>query len=147
MAAHLEPEILLVDEVLSVGDAAFQKKCLDKIGDSRKGRADGTFHKPQYDCRKQPVQAGDLGEMRQDCRRRTVGRYRDKVSGKVCRRALDLSEEVWDELDEAPGNDMVRLHRVRVRRQDGLSDPLTMQTPFQVEVEYWNLVNQMRICI
>jgi lipopolysaccharide transport system ATP-binding protein len=33
VAAHLEPEILLVDEVLAVGDAAFQKKCLGKIGD------------------------------------------------------------------------------------------------------------------
>ncbi|MCG6944863.1 MAG: polysaccharide ABC transporter ATP-binding protein [Deltaproteobacteria bacterium] len=32
VAAHLEPEILLVDEVLSVGDAAFQKKCLGKMG-------------------------------------------------------------------------------------------------------------------
>ncbi len=33
VAAHLEPEILLVDEVLAVGDAAFQKKCLGKMGD------------------------------------------------------------------------------------------------------------------
>jgi lipopolysaccharide transport system ATP-binding protein len=33
VAAHLEPEILLVDEVLAVGDAAFQKKCLGKIGE------------------------------------------------------------------------------------------------------------------
>ena len=33
MAAHLEPEILLVDEVLAVGDAAFQRKCLGKMGD------------------------------------------------------------------------------------------------------------------
>lgn len=32
VAAHLEPEILLVDEVLAVGDAAFQKKCLGKMG-------------------------------------------------------------------------------------------------------------------
>jgi lipopolysaccharide transport system ATP-binding protein len=39
VAAHLEPEILLVDEVLAVGDAAFQKKCLGKMGDvSRQGR-------------------------------------------------------------------------------------------------------------
>lgn len=39
VAAHLEPEILLVDEVLAVGDAAFQRKCLGKIGDvSRDGR-------------------------------------------------------------------------------------------------------------
>lgn len=33
VAAHLEPEILLVDEVLAVGDAAFQNKCLGKMGD------------------------------------------------------------------------------------------------------------------
>lgn len=33
VAAHLEPEILIVDEVLAVGDIAFQKKCLGKIGD------------------------------------------------------------------------------------------------------------------
>jgi lipopolysaccharide transport system ATP-binding protein len=32
VAAHLEPEILIVDEVLAVGDAAFQKKCLGKMG-------------------------------------------------------------------------------------------------------------------
>jgi len=39
VAAHLEPEILLVDEVLTVGDAAFQKKCLGKIGDvAREGQ-------------------------------------------------------------------------------------------------------------
>jgi lipopolysaccharide transport system ATP-binding protein len=39
VAAHLEPEILLVDEVLAVGDSAFQKKCLGKMGDvSKEGK-------------------------------------------------------------------------------------------------------------
>jgi lipopolysaccharide transport system ATP-binding protein len=39
VAAHLEPEILLVDEVLAVGDINFQKKCLGKMGDvARQGR-------------------------------------------------------------------------------------------------------------
>jgi lipopolysaccharide transport system ATP-binding protein len=39
VAAHLEPEILLIDEVLAVGDQAFQKRCLGKIGDiAREGR-------------------------------------------------------------------------------------------------------------
>src|SRR5687767_14269368 len=39
VAAHLEPEVLIVDEVLAVGDAAFQKKCLGKMGDVvREGR-------------------------------------------------------------------------------------------------------------
>ena len=39
VAAHLEPEILVIDEVLAVGDAAFQKKCLGKMeGVAREGR-------------------------------------------------------------------------------------------------------------
>jgi lipopolysaccharide transport system ATP-binding protein len=39
VAAHLEPEILIVDEVLAVGDASFQKKCLGKIGEvAQQGR-------------------------------------------------------------------------------------------------------------
>lgn len=39
VAAHLEPEVLLIDEVLSVGDASFQKKCFGKISEvSREGR-------------------------------------------------------------------------------------------------------------
>ena len=40
VAAHLEPEILLIDEVLAVGDAAFQRKCLGKMSDvAEQGRA------------------------------------------------------------------------------------------------------------
>jgi lipopolysaccharide transport system ATP-binding protein len=39
VAAHLEPEVMIVDEVLAVGDAAFQKKCLGKMGEiGREGR-------------------------------------------------------------------------------------------------------------
>jgi lipopolysaccharide transport system ATP-binding protein len=39
VAAHLEPEILVIDEVLAVGDAAFQKKCLGKMGEvAKEGR-------------------------------------------------------------------------------------------------------------
>ena len=37
VAAHLEPEILIIDEVLAVGDAAFQKKCLGKMGEVARG--------------------------------------------------------------------------------------------------------------
>src|SRR6202030_4871351 len=37
VAAHLEPEILIVDEVLAVGDAGFQKKCLGKMHEVRRG--------------------------------------------------------------------------------------------------------------
>ena len=49
VAAHLEPEILIVDEVLAVGDAEFQKKCLGKMDDvSRSRRQNGTIREPQH---------------------------------------------------------------------------------------------------
>jgi len=140
VAAHLEPEILVVDEVLAVGDAAFQKKCLGKMGNvAREGRTilfvSHNMTAVQSLC--QRVICLNGGEIIEDGRSgQVVTNYlTESVNG------TGLSEEVWDEVTTAPGNDMVRLHRVRVRPQDGrLSDPLTMQTPFLVEVEYWNLV-------
>lgn len=139
VAAHLEPEILLVDEVLAVGDAAFQKKCLDKIGDVAKGGRTVIFISHNMVavhslCRRVIwVNGGKVLEDGQSAE--IVARY---MSASF--KGMDLTEEAWDNVEEAPGNDMVRLHRVRVQCQDGdLSAPLTMQTPFQVEVEYWNL--------
>ena len=48
VAAHLEPEILIVDEVLAVGDAAFQRKCLGKMGDVAQRRPDRAVRQPQH---------------------------------------------------------------------------------------------------
>ena len=48
VAAHLEPEILIVDEVLAVGDAEFQKKCLGKMGDVAERGPDGALRQPQH---------------------------------------------------------------------------------------------------
>ena len=140
VAAHLEPEILLVDEVLSVGDTAFQKKCLAKIGDAAKGGRTVLFishNMTAVNSLCERVIWVDGGKIVED------GPTAQIVTTYLSRseKGKELSEEVWDDMREAPGNDLVRLHRVRVRRQDNrLSDPLTMQTPFQVEVEFWNLV-------
>ena len=55
VAAHLETEILLVDEVLAVGDAQFQKKCLGKMDDDRAARTHGAVHQPQHGGGSAPV--------------------------------------------------------------------------------------------
>ena len=72
------------------------------------------------------------------------GRAIEHVAGKYLAESLNGTgsrEEVWDTAAEAPGNDIVRLHRVRVRPENShLSDSLTMETPFLVEIEYWNLL-------
>ncbi len=151
VAAHLEPEILLVDEVLSVGDASFQKKCLDKIINAAKGGQTVLFISHNMTavnslCNR--VIWVNNGEIVED------GQSADVVTKYLTKSVKDedLSEEVWDSFDEAPGNDMVRLRRVCVKHLDGrlfdpLSGPLTMQTPFNVEIEYWNLVPDVQLHI
>lgn len=147
VAAHLEPEILLVDEVLSVGDAAFQKKCLGKIEDAARGGRTVVFishNMTAINSLCERVIWVDSGKIVEDgAAAETVKRYLAKSV-----QSLDLCEEVWDDAGEAPGNDMVRLHRVGVRRQDGnRTDPLTMQTPFLAEVECWNLIPDTQLHI
>ncbi len=50
VAAHLEPEILLVDEVLAVGDAAVSEEMPGEDGRGSQGRTDGIVCQPQYGC-------------------------------------------------------------------------------------------------
>ena len=139
VASHLEPEILLVDEVLAVGDAAFQKKCLGKMGDvAREGRTvifvSHNMVAVQSLC--QRVLWLDRGEIIENGPASTVvSNYLNKSFG-----GTTSSEEVWPEVDAAPGNEAVRLHAIRVRADEGdAAAPLTMKTPFSIEVEYWNL--------
>ena len=56
VAAHLEPEILIVDEVLAVGDAQFQKKCLGKMGEVSRGGPDRAVREPQHERGEAPLQ-------------------------------------------------------------------------------------------
>jgi lipopolysaccharide transport system ATP-binding protein len=140
VAAHLEPDILVLDEVLAVGDAAFQKKCLGKMGAvAREGRtvlfvSHNTVAVNSL-CRRAIWLNG--GEIIEDGpSQQVIANYlADSLKG------AGSLEEAWDEVAEAPGNHMVRLHRLHVRSENGSpSDPLTMETPFQIEVDCWNLV-------
>jgi lipopolysaccharide transport system ATP-binding protein len=77
VAAHLEPEILLVDEVLAVGDAAFQKKCLGRMGDVAKGGRTVLFVSHQMNMIRRLCEQTvwlDAGRMRE------VGRTAEVVS-------------------------------------------------------------------
>lgn len=137
VAAHLEPEILLVDEVLAVGDAAFQKKCLGKMGKvAQEGRTvlfvSHNMTAVQSLCTRviwlnegQVVEKGQPGQV--------VAHYLQTSFS-------DLTEQVWNNIATAPGNDKVRLRRACVRPVNGSSsDQITVRTPFMIEFEYWNL--------
>ena len=136
VAAHLEPEVLFIDEVLAVGDAAFQRKCLGKMGEiSRHGRTvlfvSHNMTAVQSLCTRvvwlKGGQVEDAGETRT-----VVGRYLQTA-------ALSSSEMTWDSPREAPGGDTVRLRRVAVAANcEDPAAPITVDTPFDIEVEYWN---------
>ena len=64
VAAHLEPEILLVDEVLAVGDAAFQKKCLGKMGDISKAGPHDHLRQSQHDGAASSLYSSDVARSR-----------------------------------------------------------------------------------
>jgi lipopolysaccharide transport system ATP-binding protein len=138
VASHLEPEILVVDEVLAVGDAQFQKRCLGKMSNVASEGRTVLFVSHNMNAVQSLCQRAiwlDHGKVvMEGAASAVVNEY--LVSGNA--RQL---EEVWDDVATAPGNDIVRLHRVRVRPESEYSgEALTIKTPFVIEIEYWNLV-------
>lgn len=136
VAAHLQPEILLVDEVLAVGDAEFQAKCLGKMGAvASEGRTvlfvSHNIVAVQNLCKR--VIWIDEGKIHEEGpTHHVVKNYLSAASSPVAK------ERVWPNPASAPGNDKVRIHRACARPTDG-SSSITIQTPFVLEFEYWNL--------
>lgn len=137
VAAHLETEIVLVDEVLAVGDAEFQRKCMGKMGQvAGAGRTvllvSHNMTAVQALCKRvvwldsgSVVADGPCGQI--------VTRYLKTFS-------TSSTEQVWNDKASAPGTDTVRLHRAAVRpHPNSASDVITVATPFLLEFEYWNL--------
>jgi lipopolysaccharide transport system ATP-binding protein len=140
VAAHLETEILLVDEVLAVGDAPFQKKCLGKMGDAA------------YQGRTVLFVSHNLLAVDSLCSRAIClheGRIvMEGPPGLVTSRYLKnwipaSTEVIYEDIASAPGNEIVRLRRACVRPLNGSpADRITVRTPVVVEFEYWRLVPQ-----
>lgn len=132
VAAHLEPEILIVDEVLAVGDVEFQKKCLGKLQDvSGHGRTvlfvSHNMQALMNLCNRavwlehgQKVMEGDTNQV---------------VNAYLSRFMEMKSENRWEDISTAPGNDEVRFRSARVVPKDPSSDIISMGTPFDVEFE------------
>lgn len=134
VAAHLEPEILFVDEVLAVGDAAFQKKCLGKMGDVAKEGRTVLFVSHNMAAINRLCHWGmwlDKGQVKM------IGPTESVVSAYLSDSAKAEGERRWDNLEEAPGNEKIRLRAVRVINSDGkVSSTVTSHKPFYVEIEY-----------
>jgi len=138
VAAHVEPEILIVDEVLAVGDVEFQRKCIGRMSDvAREGRtvlfvSHNTTAVESLCERVCWIEGGGIAD--------------DGLPGEVVSRYLQLAahqvtHREWEDPATAPASDWVRLRRATVYPAGGTTaDPVTVRTPFVVEFEYENLM-------
>jgi lipopolysaccharide transport system ATP-binding protein len=135
VAAHLEPEILVVDEVLAVGDAAFQKKCLGKMGEvtEKEGRTvlfvSHNMAAVNRLCR--------LGIWLSQGSVHLMSSSQDVVAAYLDHDAQIVGEQRWHNLRQAPGNDKIKLRAIRiVNTECNVTTTLNAETPFFVEIEY-----------
>jgi len=138
VAAFLEPEILVVDEVLAVGDVEFQQKCLGKMGDLRRhGRT-------------VLIVSHNMASIVNLCQRALLlerGKIiAEGVPADVIQKYLSQAKSVrgqivWPDLETAPGNDDVRLRSVSIL-QEGIVGPTAdvgISKEVLVEIVYENL--------
>jgi lipopolysaccharide transport system ATP-binding protein len=136
VAAHLEPEILFIDEVLAVGDAEFQKRCLGKMSELGAGGRTILFV------------SHSMPAMLRLCGRAVLLDHGRVVTAgpthEVVRAYLEsdlgrTSERRWDDLSTAPGDGVARLRSVRVvPANGGRGDEVDIRVPLDIEVEYWS---------
>jgi len=136
VAAHLEPDILIVDEVLAVGDAAFQRKCLGKMDEAAHEGRTVLFVSHNMQAMKALCDRAiylDDGRVKLiDDARIVVNRYLEDVSTLT-------AERVWDDPATRPGDRHVQLVAVRVLDKNGRptvsvssSDVVSIETEWDV---------------
>lgn len=137
VAAHLESEILLVDEVLAVGDSAFQKKCLGKMEDVTKQGRTILFVSHNMGAVNGICSKGVLLERG---RQLMVDDIQKVMSTYISSGCAGAAEAVWTDLESAPGNDVARIRAVRILDRRGqLMTSVDIAEPIYIEVEYENL--------
>jgi lipopolysaccharide transport system ATP-binding protein len=134
VAAHLEPEILMIDEVLAVGDARFQKRCISKMQDiGQQGRTVlFVSHNLQAITRLcQRTLLLDEGKLIQDGpSHRVINTYFYGNEGTTAIRE-------WQDPTKAPRGEVTRLRAVRVHSEDGqIADAIDIRQPVALEMEY-----------
>jgi len=116
VAAHLEPEILIVDEVLAVGDVNFQRKCLNKMEDVRQHGRTILFVSHNMAAVTRLCQRAILvadGVVQKD------GSAAEVASAYLLSSLRTTGERTWLSSEDAPGDAVVRLRSVRVRDEEG----------------------------
>ena len=136
VAAHLTPEILIVDEVLSVGDAEFQQKCLRKMKEVS-GKEGRTVLFVSH----------NMQALRNLCQRAFVlekgvlveSGPADKMINSYLRDVqVQYLGQTYPDAAAAPGNDHIRIKRVElIPVFPGVEEVIDIRTGLQLELEFW----------
>ncbi len=144
VAAHLEPDILIVDEVLAVGDADFQKKCLSKMREV--SEADGRtilFVSHSMQAINNLCDRAlwlDHGIMKE------IGRTSVVVNKYISNIQKLNIQQSWNNPEEAPGSDLIRFKQVElIPQQVTPGAPLDIRTPFTVKFQFWNYLDNAQL--
>jgi lipopolysaccharide transport system ATP-binding protein len=157
VAAHLEPEILIVDEVLAVGDAAFQRKCLNKMEDVRQHGRTVLFVSHNMSAVTRLCQRAILimgGSIQQD------GPAAQVTSSYLLSSLKTTADRTWDDPATAPGDEVVRLRSIRIRSAEGATvEAADIRQPVGIEMTYdvlkpgyclvprYDLFNESGLCV
>lgn len=138
VAAHMEPEILIVDEVLAVGDAEFQRKCIGKMREvaSNKGKTilfvSHNMQALQNLCHRViTLEKGEIADMGDP--EAVIGAYLKgaKKSNMVARE--------YETPESGPGNDAIRIKKVAlVPEYLPGQQVIDIRTPFTIRFEFWH---------
>ncbi len=141
VAAHLEPEILVVDEVLAVGDAEFQKKAIGKMKEISSGEGRTVI-----------FVSHNMTAVQSLCHRAILMQHgKITQTGQVDHivdQYLRLNSETLlpsfyhKNLQDAPGNEQVRIRSMKVN-----PDKITIESDFYIDIELVNTGNQSRFYI
>jgi len=140
VAAHLEPEILILDEVLAVGDAQFQKKCLGKMKETGSQGRTVIFVSHNLAAVKSLCNSAISLSKGKIVRAGPVASVVDEYLGHGFQNTHELS---WADDEPAPGNENVTVHKIMVSAQGNPQAALTVATALQVELSYSLLLDDV----
>lgn len=135
VAAHLEPEILIVDEVLAVGDLEFQKKCLGKMNEVTGEGRTVLFVSHNMAAVKELCSKGIVLKSGKVC---VNGNMEEALKAYTDMSAINIrAEVVWQDLNIAPGGKDACITGVRLLTKDkNVSDTFAIDEEFFIEIDY-----------
>ena len=144
VAAHLEPDILIVDEVLAVGDADFQKKCMGKMQDIS-GKNGRTILFVSHNMQAITNLCNSAIWLKEG-KISGTGIASDVVESYLGSLKQDKNEVNWDDENDAPGNDQVRMKSYQVNPiSDKPNAYITVRTPIRLDFEFWCYIDDCDI--